>query len=116
MDPTGFGAPAQLVVDCADPASLAAFWGRLLGAAPVHRDPSWSYVDGPLRIAFQRVPEPKTGKNRAHMDIRVTDVAAAAEAAAGWGATPHGPLQADAQGAFQVMRDPEGNEFCLVSG
>ncbi|TKK90375.1 VOC family protein [Herbidospora galbida] len=88
----------------------------MLGTPPVHRDPSWSYVDGgPLRIAFQRVPEPKTGKNRAHLDIRVADVAAAAATALKWGAREQGPLQTDAQGSFQVMHDPEGNEFCLVS-
>nr|WP_062341848.1 VOC family protein [Herbidospora sakaeratensis] len=109
------GTPTQLIFDCADPALLATFWGKVLGAPPVHRDPSWSYVDGSLRIAFQRVPEPKTGKNRAHLDIGVGDVAAAAATALAWGAEQNGPLQIDAQGAFQVMRDPEGNEFCLVS-
>ncbi|WP_062430686.1 VOC family protein [Herbidospora daliensis] len=104
----------QLVFDCADPAMLAAFWGKLLGVPPVDRDPSWSYVDGPVRIAFQRVPEPKIGKNRVHLDIDVSDVAAAAAMAVTWGAAENGPLQTDAQGAFQVMRDPEGNEFCLT--
>ncbi|GLX96622.1 VOC family protein [Herbidospora sp. NBRC 101105] len=115
MDTIPLGRPAQLVVDCADPASLAVFWGRLLGTPPVHRDPSWSYVDGVVRIAFQRVPEPKTGKNRAHLDVEVADVAVAAATAVAWGARESGPLRTDAQGSFQVMRDPEGNEFCLVS-
>lgn len=115
MEKVPFGTPAQLVVDCADPAPLAVFWGRLLGAPPVHRDPSWSYVDGVPRVAFQRVPEPKTGKNRAHLDIEVPDIAAAVVAVLAWGGAEGGPLRSDAQGSFQVMRDPEGNEFCLVS-
>ncbi len=103
------GTPAQLVVDCADLAALAVFWGCLLGTPLVHRDPSGSYVDGVVRIAFQGVPEPKTGKNRAHLDVRVADLAAAAAAVLAWGATENGPPRTDAQGSFQVLRDPEGN-------
>ncbi|MEV7010722.1 VOC family protein [Streptosporangium sp. NPDC051022] len=107
---------SQIVVDCASPARLAVFWGRLLGGTSAHRDPGWSYVDPPggLRLAFQRVPEPKAGKNRLHLDLAVDDVPAAAEAAAALGGECVGGLMRDEVGAFQVMRDPEGNEFCLV--
>lgn len=108
---------SQLVLDCADPETLAVFWSRLLGGVPVHRDPGWSRLDPPggLRMAFQRVPEAKTGKNRLHLDIAVEDVTVAAEEALGLGARRVGEQVRDAAGAFQVMRDPEGNEFCFVS-
>jgi hypothetical protein len=45
------------------------FWAALLVTEPVDREPTWSYVDPPgaPRIAFQAVPEPKTGKNRLHL-------------------------------------------------
>ncbi|GAA4103705.1 VOC family protein [Nonomuraea soli] len=109
---------SQLVVDCAEPAVLAAFWGALLGGLPVDRDPAWSSVDPPggLRLAFQKVPEPKSLKNRLHLDLAVPDVDTAAADAERLGGTRAGALQKDDQGAFQVMRDPEGNEFCFVEG
>ena len=64
------------------------------------------------RICFQRVPEPKTGKNRLHLDINVTGedgvhrlVDAGAEEIARHRAEHH---------AWVVLADPEGNEFCAV--
>ena len=65
------------------------------------------------RLSLLDVPEPKTAKNRLHMDIRVggewSDVTAEAERLTGAGATV---LRVD-QGHHIVMADPEGNEFCL---
>lgn len=108
---------SQIVVDCASPARLAVFWSRLLGGSPTHRDPGWSHLDPPggLRLAFQRVPEPKSGKNRLHLDLAVDDVSAAADTATALGGERVGGLIRDAAGAFQVMSDAEGNEFCFVS-
>lgn len=106
----------ELVVDCAAPAALARFWAALLGGTPVDRSPDWSYVEPPgfVRIAFQQVPEGKAVKNRLHLDLEAGPVAAAADAAILLGAVRVGGIVTDAQGAFQVMRDPEGNEFCFV--
>lgn len=80
--------------------------------------------DGP-RILFQRVPEPKTAKNRVHLDVRAAPGLQGEERMAaleqecerlvGLGATrlqrhePAPPLSA----GFIVLADPEGNEFCL---
>ena len=114
----GMGRLDEIVVDCADPARLARFWAALLGGCPVDRAPDWSYVDPPgsqPRLAFQRVPESKQSpKNRLHLDIDVPDIAAVRAALVGHGAQVVGEVQTDDQGAFQVMLDPEGNEFCLV--
>ncbi|NUU20569.1 MAG: GNAT family N-acetyltransferase [Streptomycetaceae bacterium] len=108
----------EVVVDCHDPWRLAVFWSRLLGGDPVEREPHWAYVDPPgkPRVAFQRVPEPKSAKNRLHLDVFVTDIPAATRAAELLGATRQGGVVEDEQGAFQVLLDPEGHEFCLVSG
>lgn len=84
------------------------------------RDPSGV---GP-RLYFQRVPEGKVVKNRVHLDVRVAaghtgDARVAmleAEAArlVGLGATRLRLLEADDENeACLVMRDVEGNEFCL---
>ena len=119
----------EIVVDCADPASLARFYGRLLGVEPVIRFDDWAYVDphgkGPLlalggdpvpgvRLAFQQVPEPKTGKVRLHLDIGAWDLDAAAAEAVSLGATKLTGRVPDSVGEFIVLADPEGHEFCFV--
>lgn len=107
----------EIVIDCHDPALLVRFWAALLGGAPVDREPGWSYVDPPgsVRVAFQRVPEGKTLKNRLHLDLAAGDVETATEEAVRLGAVRLGPVVADPQGRFQVLGDPEGNEFCFVA-
>ncbi len=107
----------EIVVDCRDPMRLATFWAALLGVTPTVRDATWATVRDPekgLVVAFQEVPEPKTGKNRLHIDIRVADLESATAECVVLGATAEGPIVDDAQGSFQVMLDPEGHEFCLV--
>ncbi|MER5886535.1 VOC family protein [Streptomyces sp. NPDC001941] len=108
----------EIVFDCADPAGLVRFWAALLGGEPVDRSADWSYVDVPgfVRIAFQRVPEGKAAKNRLHLDLEgdPDDLAAATARAEELGAVRTGGVVEDPQGRFQVLRDPEGNEFCFV--
>ncbi|MBT2442412.1 VOC family protein [Streptomyces sp. ISL-36] len=108
----------EIVFDCADPAGLVRFWAELLGGAPVDRSPDWSYVEPPgfVRIAFQQVPEGKAVKNRLHLDVEVAELEAAADEATRLGAERVASIVTDDHGAFQVMRDPEGNEFCFVAG
>ncbi len=107
----------EVVVDCADPAGLAAFWGQVLDARWAPVDEYWAVVDAdPLLVAFQRVPEPKQSpKNRLHLDVRVPDADAAVARAVGLGARLTGvrELAPDGNG-FVVLRDPEDNEFCFV--
>ncbi|MGF1665871.1 MAG: VOC family protein [Acidimicrobiia bacterium] len=66
------------------------------------------------RIYFETVPEPKTAKNRVHLDIRVGGESLAAERARleGIGAAF---LYDGRQGehTWVTMADPEGNEFCV---
>lgn len=69
-----------------------------------------------MRILFQSVPEPKTVKNRLHLDIHYGPDRYEAEAdrLAGLGATRLS--EHDEQGSkWIVMADPEGNEFCVHS-
>jgi len=66
------------------------------------------------RLLFQLVPEPKTVKNRVHLDIRVGAETREAELArlVALGATE---LHRGRQGpyAWITIADPEGNELCL---
>ncbi|MER6124612.1 VOC family protein [Streptomyces sp. NPDC001795] len=107
----------HIVMDCADPERLAAFWSDLVGVPIKTR---WrQYVilepteDGAPALAFQRVGEAKTGKNRAHVDLTVADLGAATRHALTLGALVIDESTEDGVTA-RVMADPEGNECCLV--
>jgi predicted enzyme related to lactoylglutathione lyase len=107
----------EVVVDCRDPATLVRFWAEVFGTDGTVRTPDWAYIETPatrLRIAFQQVPEVKSVKNRVHLDIEVDDIPAETERCERLGARRSGTVMADEYGEFQVMLDPEGNEFCLV--
>ncbi len=107
----------EVVIDCANPMALAKFWVGVLGGQPTERDMSWCFIDPPgwTRLAFQKVPEGKTVKNRLHLDIEVPDIPAATRQAEELGAQRIGGIHRDSAGAFQVLLDPEGNEWCLVN-
>ena len=118
--------------DAADPHRLASFWALTLGyvVEPGYDDPDGaSIVDpdgtGPA-IGFLRVPEPKTAKNRVHIDVRVAgkppwDMAdrerlirtKVAELVAAGATTMREETYGDQLGHV-VMNDPEGNEFCVA--
>ena len=90
---------------------IAAWWADVLGARLVVTDHGYSYVDqvpgAPFdSLDFVPVPEPKTVKNRIHLDVTtvsVDDLVAA-------GATVL-RTQDDTIG-WTVLADPDGNEFC----
>ncbi len=140
--------PVQVVIDCADPAALAEFWAAALGergyalpsppgdvedwpaflasvGVPEERwnDASALEAEGHPRLFFQRVDEPKTGKNRVHIDLLAggghtvpideqrARVAAEVTRLESLGATrveEHTEMNVH----WVVMQDPEGNEFC----
>ena len=70
---------------------------------------------GRPRVLFQQVPEPKSGKNRLHLDVRIGPEHQEAEVARllALGATE---LWRGSQGphSWVTMSDPEGNEFCVA--
>lgn len=135
-------------MDCADPARLSRFWVAALHyrlADPPPGYPSWpdflraagvpeeewnsasAAVDpeghGP-RLYFQRVPEPKTGKNRVHLDLNVGGgpgtplderrwrVDEEVERLTGLGATVVRAMDEHDE-YWVVMLDPEQNELCV---
>jgi len=121
----------SVVVDCVRPHELARFWAAALGYAvrpyddaeverlraagidDVEDDPS-VVIDPPAEgptIWFNRVPEPRVGKNRVHLDIDLPD-AAGIEQLLTLGATVVRPLGAVPDEPWVVLADPEGNEFC----
>ncbi|HYG72266.1 MAG TPA: VOC family protein [Actinomycetota bacterium] len=109
-----------LTIDCRDPDALAAFWSKLLGLEIKGHFGSSDYLtmlarpgDDAVALAFQRVPEPKTVKNRAHPDLEVSDLEAVTRLAVSLGATVVADQEEDDY-RWRVLQDPEGNEFCLM--
>jgi hypothetical protein len=108
----------EVGVDCADSAAdahrIASWWARLLGGRAVDDESGFSYVvdipGAPFEsLDFAPVPEPKTVKNRIHLDVSTPDVAALVEA----GASVLRPR--DEHIGWTVMADPDGNEFCAFT-
>jgi predicted enzyme related to lactoylglutathione lyase len=112
------GRLGEVVIDCRDPMHLAEFWQGVLGGYVVRQSHEWVALEPPtgVTVSFQLVPEDKVGKNRVHLDVDVADIEEAIAAAEALGARRLDDMVYDELGAFQVMSDPEGNEFCFING
>lgn len=111
------GTVDQWVVNSVEPLRLARFWAFVLGGGVQDREDGWAVLHGASglpRLSFQPTPEAKGAPNRIHLDVLVEDIPEATRKVVERGASPVGEAVTDEQGSFQVLRDPEGNEFCLV--
>ena len=116
----------DIVIDAVHPPALARFWAAALDGYAVRAydadevarlaakgrtpetDPEVA-VDGPgPTLFFQEVTEPKCGRNRLHFDLVGAPRAAEVERLRSLGATLR-----DDRATYSVLRDPEGNEFCV---
>ena len=120
-------APARfkdLCLDARDHQAIADWWCAALGyvrrpsAEP--RNPAWPVpIEDPAGVGpliwVNPVSEPKTVKNRVHLDLRVGAERREDEVARllAHGATE---LYRASQGPFEwtTLADPEGNEFCVT--
>jgi hypothetical protein len=109
---------SQIVVDCADAEKLAGFWSAVLGTTvDPGAQPFFATVGRgePTALMFIKVPEPKAGKNRLHLDLTGTGWREEVERALSLGATA--VSEHDEYGTQWVtLRDPEGNEFDIGAG
>jgi hypothetical protein len=139
-----------LTIDCSRPRELAAFWALALGYVeppPPDRAVSWeawlveqgvpedewddgAYLVDPTGsapgLSFLRVPEPKTAKNRVHIDLKVTGgrdqpadlrrdrMQAVVDRLVAAGGVVQHLDEYNGRLDHVVMTDPEGNEFCVV--
>jgi len=109
-----------VTIDCAEPQALASFWSQLLDRAVTDEmlGSSWATVgsrhDDLPRLNFQRVPEVRAGKVRIHLDLSVDDIEDARRVVESLGGSWSGERHDYDEGTVLVMRDPEGNEFCIV--
>lgn len=113
----------HITFDCADPYALAGFWSQVTGYGEDPDNPNGPddpeallvAPDGGPGLLFIPVPEPKTVKNRVHLDLVPVDRTRDEELTRllTIGATlvaDH--RQTDGTG-WVVLADPEGNEFCV---
>ena len=108
----------NLAVDCNDLEGMTSFWAALTGLSTLAGDETFTILGdtehpGRLKLFMQKVPEPRVGKNRLHIDLYVADQVAAlarVEELGGRLVASHGRDGI----SWTVAADPEGNEFCLV--
>jgi predicted enzyme related to lactoylglutathione lyase len=120
--PTVSSSLRSVTVDCADARGLARFWAAVLGWNVYHDDDPEVLVapqfppalDGPTML-FIPVPEPRTVKNRMHVDLQPLDRTRdeEVERLLGLGATLVEDHREDSGLGWVWMADPEGNDFCV---
>lgn len=107
------------VIDCNDLDALTTFWSELTGLEAIGEAPGYRWLkpqaEGSSLIAFQQVPEPKSGKNRVHLDLHTDDVLGEVARAIKLGAV-EGRRHAWDDFHWIVLGDPGGNEFCIAGG
>jgi hypothetical protein len=116
---------SELVVDCHDPQELARFWCAVLGYSRLGEEDDGAVEIGPPAgfggpaptLVFSPSAEPRTGKLRMHLDVSLTDRDHDAELQRliALGARPVDIGQTGTE-PWDVLVDPEGNEFCLLHG
>ena len=107
----------HVTIDCSDSSRLAQFWAAALGWSVAHDQGDGALLTdanaGYPQLYLQPVPEPKTGKNRAHVDLEAGDFENEVERLCALGAVVISRRSSPDGARSAVMEDPEGNEFCM---
>jgi Glyoxalase-like domain len=107
----------NLTFDCVDALQVARLWATALSSdVDEESTPERAYVEAPAwggpNIWFRGGRDPKGALNRLHLDLRApTGMDAEVERLVGLGAQA-----VERYDTITVMRDPEGNEFCVEPG
>jgi predicted enzyme related to lactoylglutathione lyase len=105
----------SVVVNVADLELMTAFWAEALGHTPSSLDPGDDFrvLRGErVNLSLQLADTPVTGRDQMHLDLYTRDQAAEVERLEGLGAVVVRHHE-DPEDDYVVMRDPEGNEFCV---
>jgi predicted enzyme related to lactoylglutathione lyase len=110
----------HFVIDCDDLDQAVRFWSAALDATEEPLPESSRSVyrrlrlpDAEIRILLQLTHDKKTSKERMHLDLESDDVEAEVRRLEGLGATRY-DHQKERGYDFWVLRDPWGNEFCVL--
>jgi predicted enzyme related to lactoylglutathione lyase len=110
----------QFVIDVDDLDRGVAFWSAALDATeeplseksrPIYR--LLRLPDAEIRVLLQRTDDEKVAKERMHLDLETDDVEAEVRRLEHLGATRYDHQQARGFD-FWVLRDPWGNELCVL--
>ncbi|HKU35247.1 VOC family protein [Paenarthrobacter sp. NPDC058040] len=108
---------ASVTINAKDADGLAGFWSELMGlpVSAQYEGFIWLQPAGPgmPQLAFQQVDHPTEGRRRLHLDLHDDDAASLRAKAERLGAVF---VEGHDIGDFHwdVMQDPEGNEFCIA--
>jgi len=114
------GTVASIVVNAVDPQKLSGFWAELLELS-VESSYEGEFVwlspvsPGGPKLAFQRVDQPSEGPRRLHLDLHTEDPQGLLSRAVELGAA-ESARHAIGDFSWTVLKDPEGNEFCIAQG
>jgi uncharacterized protein (TIGR00725 family) len=105
------------VINCADLETMTTFWSETLSLSPSSRD-----ADDDFRVlrgswgnlSLQVSDTPVTARDQMHLDLFTDEQSSEVERLAGLGATAV-RAHHDPDDDYVVMRDPEGNEFCICA-
>ncbi len=112
------GPLAAVVLDTADPSAAAGFWSEASGLPVVAAESGFASLrprSGP-RLELVRVADPRTVKNRVHLDVAPgvdDDQEAEVARLVALGARPVDVGQGDV--SWTVLASPEGDEFCVLT-
>lgn len=109
---------SQIVINVTDYQAMKRFWGGFLGTEVAWGvDPFFCAFapqqPGGVSVALQAVDNPTEGTRRLHIDTVADDVAAAKQQVTDLGGSHMEDVEMEGF-AWSVMRDPEGNEFCIA--
>jgi catechol 2,3-dioxygenase-like lactoylglutathione lyase family enzyme len=111
---------ATVVVNVQDMERAVSFWSAALGyrRREATTDPEFTMLVDPegrrLPVSLQKADGPPREPVRLHLDLYTDEQARHVERLVGLGASrvEDWPYPADAD--FVVLRDPDGNEFCVI--
>ena len=105
-----------VTIDCNDLETMTAFWGELLGVEFQIAEPFGFLGHTPDRkvtLWLQRVPEPREGKNRLHLDFAVADLDSSLDLVRALGGDV-GEAHSWREYHWRTCSDPEGNVFDIM--
>jgi hypothetical protein len=109
----------EVIVDAADPEEIAAFWMAALGYQKTGNHEGWVQIGDPgapgVTLTFVPVAEPKTTKNRLHIDLSPFGCDQAEEVARLVGLGARRIDIGQGEQSWVVLADPDGNEFCVLA-
>ena len=105
----------SVVINCEDIERMTRFWVTALGLrpGPLTEEGRFRVLSGErVNLSLQVAQSPIAARNEIHLDLYTDDVAEQVDRLVGLGATVirHND---DPEDTYTVMKDPEGNAFCV---